>query len=47
MQFLVEPHDILAVQNEAAILNCAVESSPPADIYWIKDGVTIQYDNRR
>lgn len=46
-QFESEPRDAVAARDSGAIFDCTVRSNLPIDIDWIKDGVPVNYDDRR
>jgi len=48
LSFDVQPSDTLAYVGQPAILHCTVNDQlHPADVYWIKDGSSLQLDSRR
>jgi len=48
LSFDVKPANTVAYVGQPALLQCVVNSRLHlADVYWIKDGSTVQLDSRR
>ncbi|CAM5132512.1 unnamed protein product [Natator depressus] len=45
LAFLLEPADVIAVQERPLVLHCQVEGEPPVSISWHKDGAALGNDS--
>ncbi|XP_043391504.1 immunoglobulin superfamily DCC subclass member 3 [Chelonia mydas] len=41
LAFLLEPADVIAVQEQPLVLHCRVEGEPPVSVSWHKDGAAL------